>query len=292
MFKNLTIFDLAAFDWSAAELRDRLDQHALRPIGALAMETHGWLPVGDSTVHAHGPHLLLSLGISTKILPAAVVAQHVAARAKAFEQQRGFKASRKVLRDIKDTVRDELLPQAFTRTRAVGVWIDLSARRLAVDTASNAVAELAVEALRNAVDMLSATPWPSIAGAQPGPWMTRTIAVGTGAERLTPDPSTFELSANDAAAGKARYTHLDVPKSELIWAITRGMQCTRLGVIWDNRLSVQLTDGGQLRSIRRLDTAATDTTENPDSLSADLALMAGDYTQLIDDLGAAWEGNV
>ena len=57
-------------------------------------------------------------------------------RAEKLEEEEGFKPGRKRLKELKELVRDELLPRAFSLSSDTRVWIDPVHGWLAVDTGS------------------------------------------------------------------------------------------------------------------------------------------------------------
>jgi recombination associated protein RdgC len=92
---------------------------------------------GDSAlVYAVDRQMLLTLRHEKKLLPAKVIAQVVKQRAEKLEEEEGFKPGRKRLKELKELVRDELLPRAFSLSSDTRVWIDPVHGWLAVDTGS------------------------------------------------------------------------------------------------------------------------------------------------------------
>ena len=92
-FKNLVVYRLPA-DWSVApaELEEKLAQRSLQPCGSFDMQSRGWVHASEAErfVHTtHGQHLI-ALGVEQKLLPASIVRQVAADRAKVIEEQQGF----------------------------------------------------------------------------------------------------------------------------------------------------------------------------------------------------------
>ena len=119
-FKNLVVYRLPA-DWSVApaELEEKLAQRALQPCGSFDMQSRGWVhaSAAERFVHTtHGQHLL-ALGVEQKLLPASIVRQVAADRAKVIEQQQGFPVGRRQMRELKERVLEELRARALTRRR-------------------------------------------------------------------------------------------------------------------------------------------------------------------------------
>ena len=141
-FRNLIVYTLpGTLPLSAEELGPLLAPQAFISGGRLEALRVGWAPPqpdDPALVCAVGGQLLLSLRQEKKLLPARVITQTVAERARLIEAEEGFKPGRKRLRELKDQVRDELLPRAFSLSSDTRVWIDPAARRLAVEAVSAA----------------------------------------------------------------------------------------------------------------------------------------------------------
>lgn len=288
MFKNLTVFRLeTTWFMSPEELRGALAAHPLRDCGALESETTGWLPMADSDlVLTVEKHLLISYGIRTKILPASVIKEEVAQRAVAFEAARGFKPSRRVLRDLKEAVTVELLPQALSRLRVVQAWIDPAAGTIAVDASSMSLAETVIEGLREALGELPVRPW--VAETSPARTMSAWLAEGEPPEAFAINTQ-CELAGNDAARKRISYHNTELKTAEIRAHLNGGMRCSRLGLVWLNRMSIVLNEQLQLLRLAQLDFDASlaDDDSDADRLAADAALFCGNASELIADLTIA-----
>ena len=75
------------------------------------------------------------LRTDTKILPASVVNDATAEKAKEIEAMQGYKPGRKQTKEIKEAVTLELLASAFVKTHITRGWFD-STGWLVIDTAS------------------------------------------------------------------------------------------------------------------------------------------------------------
>ena len=72
-----------------------------------------------------------------------------------IEASSGRKPGKKETRDIRDDIRLELLPMAFTKQSSVVVWIDREAQLLVIDAASQAKSDEVVTALVKSLDGLA-----------------------------------------------------------------------------------------------------------------------------------------
>ena len=139
-FRNLIVYSVpAGWDLSPEALAELLTPQAFAPGSSIEELSVGWVPPkeGDSAlVYAVGRQMLLTLRHEKKLLPAKVIAQVVKQRAEKLEEEEGFKPGRKRLKELKELVRDELLPRAFSLSSDTRVWIDPVHGWLAVDTGS------------------------------------------------------------------------------------------------------------------------------------------------------------
>lgn len=284
-FKNLLCFSLAD-DGSLApgSLEAELAKHPLRPCTAMSLQSLGWVPPGDDArlVLDHDRHLMIALGSESKLLPSSVVKDEAKARALAFEQQRGFKPGRKMLRDIQEQVAAELLPRAFVKRGATRAWIDPVARRLIVDAASANRAETVVEQLREALGELQAIPLQ----ADPSPAITLTGWLAAGA---APAPFVIgeecELTAPDAGKAVVRYLRHPLEANRLKAHLDQGMKVTRLALIWRDQIAFLLTDPLEIKRVVFLEMDAERAgSANAEGQDTDFALMSGLLSGLLDDL--------
>lgn len=295
-FKNLVAYRLPA-DWSVApaELEEKLAQRSLQPCGGFDMRSCGWVPASPAErfVHTtHGNHLI-ALGIEQKLLPASIIRQVAADRAKVSAQQQGFPVRRRQMRELKERVTEELRARALVRRSVTRAWIDPAHGWLVVDAAGAARAEELVETLRDtlgslAVQLLETERSPSAA-------MSAWLALGDAPPRFVIDQD-LELQAADQSNATIRYTRFPLEAREVRQHLTAGMHAMRLGLTWNDRISFVLTDKLQ---IKRVDFLAIDKdaehgeegeereiTEQ-EKFEIDFVLMAGELNQLLADLSRA-----
>lgn len=286
-FRNLQLYGLDD-DWTLTpgKLEEELAHNSLKPCPPLALSNHGWVPPADTPalVQNVDRHLLIALGIEQKLLPASVIKDEVQRHAEAWEQSRGMKPGRKLMREFKDRATTELLPRAFSRRRVVRLWIDPEARRLAVDSASAGPAETATEALR---DTLGELPL-SLPAPEHAPDDTL-----SGWLRSRRPPEGFvlgedcELTGPDETRPVLRYQRHPLDTAEIDQHLDNGFRVSKLVLIWRDQMRFSIDAKLQIKQLRVLDSEEADDTDTlpPEQrFEAEFMLMAGRYSALLNDL--------
>lgn len=293
-FKNLQIYRLPPkWQMPAGTLEDILAKHPLQPCTGISMISRGWVsPRGDQQlVASHGKQLLIALGVEQKILPAAVINQTAKDRAELLEKQQGFKVGKKQMRELKEQVTAELLPRAFSRRRSTRAWLSPSDGWLVVDAASAGKAEELTEQLRNTlgefpISLLTTklSPVTAMSG-----WLAGSDAPG----RFIIDQD-CELRGADETKPTVRYVRHDLGGKDVLGHINEGKVATKLGLNWNERISIVLHEQHQVKRVRFMDIDKNregDQSQNPEEqFDADFALMTGELSKLLSDLVEALGG--
>ena len=265
--------------------------------GASQEKSIGWTePRGE----AHGPlveavagQLVLKLMVEVKIVPGSVITRKAKERVAHIEATTGRKPGKKETRDIKDDLRLELLPMAFTKQGSVGVWIDPLARLLVIDAGSQAKADEVVTMLVKCLDgfsvtLIDTTTSPAVAMAQ---WLTtQEPPQGFSVDREC------ELKSADESKSVVRYSRHPLDIDEVRQHIESGKQPTRVAMTWDSRVSFVLTEALQIKKVAFLDVvmegAAGSSKGKDDGFDADVAIATAELQKLIPDLLMALDGEV
>lgn len=294
-FRNLQLYRLPAnWDMTAERLAEQLGRLMFQACGSQDLASFGWAaPVDGSLVFSVDGQWLISLGIEQRLLPSSVVNQAAADKAEEIEAQQGFKPGRKQMKEIKESVMQELLPRAFTRRRKVFAWIDPKAGYLAVDASSRNAAEPLIETLHKALDEL---PLKLVnTERSPAAAMTDWLAAGEAPGAFTIDQD-CELRAITDEASAVRYVRHSLDGQEIREHIASGKQVPKLALTFDDRLSFILTDKFEIKRLQPLDTLtesdSQDSLTREEQFQADFALMTGELRRLIPDLIDALGGEV
>ena len=295
MFKNLIVYRIAA-GWAAtpATLEEQLASARFVACGPSQEKSLGWVePRGV----AHGPlvesvagQLLLKMMVETRALPASVVNRKTEERVAQIEASTGRKPGRKEMRDLKDEIRQTLLPMAFTKLTSNTVWIDREAGWLVIDAGSQARADEVVSALVAVLDgfavtLLNTQQSPAAAMAQ---WLT-----------TQEPPSGFsvdrecELKAADESRAVVRYARHALDTEEVRQHVAAGKLPTRLALTWAGRVSLVLTESLQLKKLAFLEGVFEGTGEHrADGFDADAAIATGELRKLLPELLEALGGEL
>jgi recombination associated protein RdgC len=262
--------------------------------GASQEKSIGWVePRGEANgplVEAVGGQLLLKLMVETRTLPGSVVTRKAKERIAHIEAKTGRKPGKRELRDIKDDIRLELLPMAFTKQATIGVWIDPKAQRLVIDAASQAKSDEVVTALVKSLDGLALTlintkVSPTAAMSE---WLVSQEApAGFSVDREC------ELKAADESKSVVRYSRHPLDNDEVKKHVESGKLPTRLALTWDSRVSFVLTESLQLKKLAFLEVVFEGaSTGKDDGFDTDTAIATGELRKLLPDLLAALGGEV
>ena len=284
-FRNLIIYSVPrGWDLAPEALAALLAPQAFAPGTSLEESSIGWVPPregDDSLVFTINQQMLLTLRQEKKLLPAKVVTQVLKQRAEQIEAEDGFKPGRKRLKELKEQIRDELLPRAFRLASDMRVWIDPVGGWLVIDSTSAARAGEVFSLLVKAIDRLPARPL-KVAGSVAGE-MTAWLSTGEAPAGFTVDQDA-ELRARDGKA-TVRFANQSMDLEDVARHTRAGKQCTRLALTWADRISFVLTDKLEIKRVRALDVlkeaAASAEGDADERFASDAMLMTGELSKLL-----------
>lgn len=293
MFKNIIVYRIDA-SWSstAEQLERALQSGRFIECGPSQDKSIGWVePRGQANgalLEVVDGQWLAKLMVETKALPASVVNRKAQERAAQIEASTGRKPGKKEMRDIKDDVRLDLLPMAFTKQASVTVWIDGKAQLLVIDAASQTRADEVVTLLVQALPGFAVTlvnTQSSPAGAMADWLVSQEAPTGFSVDREC------ELKAADESKAVVRYARHRLDTEEVQQHVRDGKMPTRLALTWADRVSFVLTEGLQLKKLAFLDTVFDSAaTAKDDNFDADVAIATGELRKLLPDLLRALGG--
>ncbi|MDI1360658.1 recombination-associated protein RdgC [Methylotenera sp.] len=292
-FKNTFIYRLVSENTISPDvLNEKLTLKPLLPCSGLDKQSRGWVPCyGDKLVHSANKQILFALGVEQKLLPTTIINRFAKERAAEIEAQQGYKVGRKEMKELKESITEELLPRAFSLQRTTYAWLDTVNGYLVIDAASSARVEELLELMNKSLDNL---PFKQLHTAiSPVAAMTDWLAGNNAPAGFTIDRE-LELRATGESKATIRYANHELEGEEILKHIASGKRVTRLGLTWNDRISFVLTEQMQIKRIEFLDiikNESNEMAENADELfELDFTLMAGELAKMLTDLTHALGG--
>ena len=286
-FKNAFIYRLVSQNSITPDvLNEKLVLRPLLPCSGLDKQSRGWVPChSEKLVHSVNKQILFALGVEQKLLPTTIINRFAKERAAEIEAQQGYKVGRKEMKELKESITEELLPRAFSLQRTTYAWLDIVNGYLVIDAASSARVEELLELMNKSLDNL---PFRQLHTAiSPVAAMTDWLAGNNAPAGFTIDRE-LELRATGESKATIRYANHELEGEEILKHIAAGKRVTRLGLTWNDRISFVLTEQMQIKRIEFLDiikNESTEMAENADELfELDFTLMTGELAKMLADL--------
>ena len=293
MLKNATVFCLpAGLPCGAEQLEAALASNRFEPCGATQALSLGWVPPRGvehgALVEQIGQHLLLLIRIEKKTVPGDLVKREVATRCAVLEGETGRKPSKSRIKELKEGVVHELLPQAFPKREDILVWIDRASARLVLNCTSASKSDLIITALGKDLDKFVVAPLnvaDSVSGAM-SEWLVSGEA-----------PADFSIDQECQLEGgenrpTVTYTRAEVDVEEVRSQIRQGMVPKALALTWAGRISFTLTSALALKKIKFLGVGATGVGADADSFDGTAAIATGETAKAVEALIEAFGGLV
>lgn len=270
-----------------AKLVEQLSRNPFTRCSGSEQKRSGWIaPRKDgSLVFSLGQQWLIALRTEERILPPSVINEAVKERAEQMTAQQGYAPGRKQLRELKERVAEELLPKAFTRSKATYVWIDPVNGWLAIDASAVGRAEDIIDQLRQVLDEF---PLKAVhTQLSPQAAMADWLAGGEAPAGFTIDHD-CELKAAGEEKSAVRYVrHLlnDEMASEIKAHLAAGKMPTKLALTWDERISFVMTEKMEIKRLTFLDLLKEDVEKSAEhadeQFDADFSLMTGELARFL-----------
>lgn len=298
-FKNIRLCRLPTpWNMDLAKFEELLARGPFVKCPSNQPQSRGWVsPRRDGAlVFALGRQWLIALTVEQRLLPSSVVNDAVKERAEAMEAQQGYAPGRKQLKELRERVTEEMMPQAFTRQRTTYAWIDPVNGWFGVDAGTSAKAEEVIEHLRHCLDEF---PLSAIRTQQsPQSAMADWLAGGEAPAGFTIDRD-CELKACGEEKAAVRYVRHPLEgdtHDEVKAHLASGKLPTKLALTWDDRISFVLGDRLEIKRLAFLDLLkeeAEKSAERADEqFDADFALMTGEFARFIPCVIDALRGEV
>ena len=295
-FRNLQLYRLTEnFHPDPEVLHQALLEKAFRPCGGLDTHSSGWVPPlgrhSDQLVHAANGRMMVCQRREDRLLPPAVVREALAEKVEQIEAREARPVGRKEKSRLKDEIIVDLLPRAFTRSNHLYAYIDPQSGWIVVDSATPKKAEEMLSLLRETLGSLKVRPVE--VNDSPAMMMTRWLENAPPAGFVLGDECELKEPVDKGAVIRAR--KLDLAGEEVKSHLDAGMQATRLGVEWTERISCQLCDDLSIKRLRFLDlvmeeAADVDADDAAARFDADFTLMAMELDRFLPAVMQAFGG--
>ena len=294
-FKNIQIFRLLEeINAEPAALEDLFQEKACKPCGKTSPFSYGWVspfgPDHEVLLHSSNNCLLFAAGRQERVLPASVINNSLRERIKLVEQRDDRKVYGSEKKRIKEEILFDLLPKAFVRQKSHFAYLDLKAGYLLVDTATHSQAEELTKLLRETLGQLNILP--PITINKPAVIMTDWLQSGH-----CPDPfdlaDSCQLIEPKTGKGIVKCEKQDLGASAILAHLKAGKQATKLGLVWQHKISFILNDELSLNRIRPLDIIADrdEADLSPEQIiDNDFAIMSGELREVLPSLFKAFGG--
>ena len=273
-FRNLFFYTLPEINAvTDDQLESALAAAALNPVGALAMQSRGFVPpLGESGAYTQRIEdtLWLCLGGEDRILPAAVVQRECQIRIAELEQAKGHPLGKRARAQLKQETLDTLMPRAFVKTSRVNAVINRRLGFIAIDTSSAEAAEALASKIREALGSFPTLPLQ--AEQAPRSILTQFL-LGQDLPAQWHLGEECELQDPAEKGALVKCLRHDLASEEVLSHLSAGKQVSRLGMLFDANLGFVLGEDLILRKFKLL-AGAVDGIENSASESLHDELMA------------------
>lgn len=296
-FKNAVFFRLTKDLVDVHILNEQLARNQFQPCGNQDSIRRGWLPPVEngSLVYSQGDYRLLCMATQVKLLPSTVITEEANKRAADLAETHGHPVGRKQMKELKERVREELLPRAFTRTTKLWVWVDTKAKMLVINAASIAKVDAVMELLGKSLDEFGVARLNTVQA--PVTAMTDWLAEGEAPKGFSIDRE-CEVKSSLEEKASVRYARHTLNGEDMRQHIAQGKLPTRLALTWNDRVSFILTDKLEIKRLTLLDVVTDSSPKSAENkaeqFDADVAIMSGELSRLlpalIEALGGEGEG--
>lgn len=286
MFKNLMV---CRIDSAWAMSLDKVEADAAKATFVACAPTQpksmGFSPARGlqhgRLVESIGGQWIMKVTIEQRVLPASVVKRRLEDRVAEIKEKTGRVPSKKEKALLKEEITRELLPKAFCKQQELSVWIDPHKRLLGVDTGSKSKFDDVTTLLATALESFKVSRYQTAIAPATGmaEWLRESVA---------PAPFTLdqdcELKAVDEAKSAVKYSRHNLDLDEIKQHLQAGKMPTKVAMTWSSRVSFMLSDDMQLKKLQFLDVVFAGQEAEVDAFDANVAIVTGELSKLVDDL--------
>jgi len=289
-FRNLRIYTFASDFVMPEQLEQALEPLRFKPCGRSDHASFGWAsPFGrDSEVlfHKAGHCYLVTARKEEKVLPSSVINAQLDDLVAQREAELARKLPSKEKQAMKEDLIHRLLPQAFSKFKQLGAFIDTKLGIVVVDASSAKAAEDVLGLLRSSFGSLPVKPW---FAEQPSELyftqFLRQQQLAAGFEF----GDEVELRDADDSGSVVRCRQHDLSGTEIETHLAHNKQVTKLALVWQQRLQFVLEQDFAIKRFKATDVLLEEQDKLVDAtpqqrVDADFALVSGEIGQLFPQL--------
>lgn len=284
-FKNLYLYQFEKeFDQDADSLHEALSLKPFTDCTPNQRESFGWVPpLGKNATaytHAASGFTLMAMAHQTKILPAQVVREALQELVTEIQEREDRKVGSKEKKELTEQIEDELMPRAFAVTSKMDAYIDPVNGLLVINTTSSGKAEAFATLLRKTIGSLPVVPLKT-EGASPA--MTQWLSSYQPPQPFEIGEET-ELKSGGEDQGIAAFRKHELGTDEVKANIEGGKVVSKLGLVWDKKISFVATDELGIKKLKFLDVLEEkmneeDPQSHEDRMDIEFTLMTGELSQ-------------
>lgn len=253
-FKSLNLFSIDGLDVDEDTLGKRLKDNAYVPCKKHEETKSGWVsPLGmDSeylTPGNNGCHLIC-LKIETRKVPADTINEELDKLIKELkEKDPEAKITGALKKNLKEEIKNELLPLAFSKYDSIMAYWDTKNNFLVIDVASRTKAETFAEAFKNALTEYSFSVIPVQTQHEPNKVMTQWLTEDASPELIITQ-STVSIRDIDDDDGNIKYTKQDLDDERLIGYLEDDKTVSELELKYDDKIYMTVTEDFLIKGVK------------------------------------------
>jgi len=287
MLRSIRFYSIGT-PWPASELElsERLARAAFKPCGPYVERSSGFEPPARAQAGALARRVagadLIRLRSQVRVLPAGALNEALELRLDEYRARMQEEPGRRTKRQLKEQMRDELLPKTLLRSeRTSGLYI-AAERVLAVGTGSESRADRIIEHLRSALGELDAKP---LEFTRPFGELLAGVFTGGGPRELVLARE-CRLRETSEDKGTVRWHNVDLAHPTVQRCLKDGMELTHLGFEYGSALRAVLDARGVVTKLELLgqDAAQVAGEDELARQDAEVALLGGTLRGLLGTL--------
>ena len=293
MLNNLALYAINGDAPEFAALVEGMDRAPFVACTPTQDRTFGWVPPrGEdhaALLEAVGGQWIGALQIEDRTVPGPVIKRALKVEADKIKEVTGRAPKGKALKELKEEVRQSLMPRAFSKLTVIPVWIDPVRNLVGVATTGSTKADMVAMALAECAGTMNLHRLQTAQAADT--CMTAWLSDEEAPEGFAFDRD-VELRDSEENPAVVSMSNMDPCIEEVRARIENGMRVHKLAMTYRDRVSFTLHGNGSVKGIKVLDVVIADSNTHESAFDADVAIETGELVPLLADLIAALGGAV